>query len=78
MSPRRAGGSSSGNGLGGPSAAVGSSIVVTDDDGVARGRYFMVPWVTDPASWRWKMTYMISTGTTVITTAANSDPKSTA
>ena len=36
--------------------------------------YFDVPWVTDPCSWRWKMAYTTSTGTTVITTAAKSRP----
>ena len=68
--------SSIGNGLHGPSGAVGSSMVVTFE--VVTPRYLIVPWATDPRSWRWKMTYMISTGTTTIITAANSAPKSTA
>lgn len=38
--------------------------------------YFRAPAETEPCSWRWKMTYMISTGTIVITIAANSAPKS--
>jgi DeoR/GlpR family transcriptional regulator of sugar metabolism len=37
-----------------------------------------VPRDTDPSSRRWKITYTISTGTTVMTTAAKSAPKSTA
>ena len=37
-------------------------------------RYFEVPCVTEPCSWRWKIEYTISTGTTVITTAANRRP----
>ena len=49
-----------------------------DDELGRTPRYFIVPWVTDPASWRWKMTYITSTGTTVMITAANSEPKSTA
>ena len=39
--------------------------------------YLDVPWLTEPRSWRWKMTYITSTGRTVMTTAAKSDPKST-
>ena len=43
---------------------------------VARLRhgYFDVPWETEPCSCRWKIAYTTSTGTTVMTTAANRRP----
>ena len=67
-------GSSIGSGLHGPSGAVGNTMLPTSS---LVTNYFIVPWVTEPASWRWKMTYITSTGKTVMITAANNEPKST-
>jgi len=56
----------------------GRSNALTANRVWARKGQRNVPRDTDPSSRRWKITYTISTGTTVMTTAAKSAPKSTA
>src|SRR5690606_18325953 len=57
----------------GPGGAVRCPAIVAET-----GRtHLSVLGPTPPCSWRWKMTYTISTGITVMTTEANMPPQST-